>query len=113
MKILNRLDSGYVGYESNSGRYASFFLGEIYRKRDNPIKAKEYYERSVNFGLDANAEKMGYHLYSLLNLGKIAFEEDNDDDLAREYFKRVKKLAKGKHPSHKLASRYLKEMKKL
>ncbi|MEQ6121929.1 tol-pal system protein YbgF [Reichenbachiella sp. MALMAid0571] len=112
LSILNKLDSGYVGYESNNGRYASFFLGEIYRKRGLRGESKKYYTKAVEFGLDANAEKMGYHLYSLLNLGKIAFQE-GDEKLAEEYFKNVKKLAKGKHPSHKLAVRYLKEMKKM
>ena len=106
------MDSGYVGYESNNGRYASFFLGEIYRKRGIREESKKFYTKAVEFGLDANAEKMGYHLYSLLNLGKIAFQE-GDEKLAEAYFKEVKKLAKGKHPSHKLATRYLKEMKKM
>jgi hypothetical protein len=110
--ILQKLDSGYVGYESNNGRYASFFLGEINMKKDQKTEAKKYYLRAIEFGLVANAEKLGYHLYSLLNLGKIAFQED-ERDLAEDYFKQVKKLAKGKHPSHKLAERYLKEMKKL
>lgn len=109
--ILQKLDSGYVGYESNNGRYASFFLGEIYRKRNQREESKKYYTKAVEFGLVANAEKMGYHLYSLLNLGKIAYQE-GDPELARDYFKEVKKLAKGKHPSHKLATRYIKEMRK-
>ena len=81
-------------------------------KKDQKTEAKKYYLRAIEFGLVANAEKLGYHLYSLLNLGKIAFQED-ERDLAEDYFKQVKKLAKGKHPSHKLAERYLKEMKKL
>ena len=110
--ILQKLDSGYVGYESNNGRYASFFLGEIYMKKGMKSEAKKYYERAIEFGLEVNAEKLGYHLYSLLNLGKIAFQED-ERELAEDYFKQVKKLAKGKHPSHQLAVRYLKEMKQL
>ncbi|MFY0651312.1 MAG: tol-pal system protein YbgF [Cyclobacteriaceae bacterium] len=110
--ILNKLDSGYVGYESNNGRYASFFLGEIKMKQGQKEEAKKYYERAIKFGLEANAEKKGYHLYSLLNLGKIAFQQ-KERELAKEYFKEVRKLAKGKHPANKLASRYMKEMKKI
>ena len=29
LEILQKLDSGKAGYEANSGRYASFFLGHI------------------------------------------------------------------------------------
>lgn len=107
--ILDRIDSAFVGYEYTSGRYAAFFLGEVYKRRKQFDKAKKYYKLSIEFGDEVGAQKKGYYLYSVLSLGSIAWRNE-DEKLARKYFKRVKKLAKRKHPAFKQASDYLKEM---
>jgi hypothetical protein len=39
--IISRIDSGMVGYEATSGRYAAFFLGQIYESRKKPEEAKK------------------------------------------------------------------------
>ena len=111
LDMLKKVEEGKTGYEENSGRYASYFLGEIYRKQSKKDLAKKYYQKAVDYGMEVEAEKKGYHLYSLLNLGRIAYQ-DGDPDLARDYFKRIKKLSKGKHRANKLAGQFMKEMKR-
>ncbi|PIB36533.1 tol-pal system protein YbgF [Reichenbachiella sp. 5M10] len=109
LDILAKIDSSYAGYEANSGRYAAFFLGEIYAAQDLSDTAEIYYKKCIEYGDEIGAEEMGYYIYSVLNLGEIERERGNDKE-AKEYFKRVKKLADRSDRSHKLAKRYLKEM---
>src|SRR5688500_9230317 len=47
--ILVRIDSGMVGYEETSGRYAAFFLGQINESRKSYEEAKKYYELCIKF----------------------------------------------------------------
>ena len=104
LDILAKIGSGMVGYEATSGRYAAFFLGEVYSRRMMTDKAKEYYQKAVQFGEEAEAEESGYYLYALLNLAKIA-EEEGEKKMARNYYRQVKKYAKRSHPAHKEARR--------
>lgn len=109
LEILQRVDSVQVGYEANSGRYACFFLGHVNEIRRKFEAAKEYYNRGLMFAEEAEATKMGYYFYSLLHLGEIA-EKEEDPELAEEYYKKVKKLAKRKHPASKSARERLKKL---
>jgi tetratricopeptide (TPR) repeat protein len=104
LDILAKIDSGMVGYEATSGRYAAFFLGEVYSRRMMMDKAKTYYQRAVQFGEEAEAEESGYYLYSLLNLAEIA-EKEGEKKLAKSYYRQVKKYAKRSHPAHQEARR--------
>ena len=108
-EVLQRIDSGWMGYEEVSGRYAAFFLGQISEKRRDFDSAKFYYKRTIEFVDRIKAYDSGYYLYSLLSLGEIAMEE-GEEDLAKDYFKQVKKDAKRKNPVHKRARNLLKEM---
>ena len=107
--ILDRIDSGYVGYEYTSGRYAAFFLGEVHKRTNKLVKAKKYYELAVEFGEASGAEKKGYHLYSLLSLGNIAWKQE-DEKTAKKYFKKVKRLSKKSHAAYKQAREQLKKL---
>jgi len=109
LQILSRIDSAQTGYEANSGRYACFYLGHINRIRGSYIPAKSYYERGMEFAEEAEATNMGYYFYSLLHLGIIA-EKQGDKELAKDYYKRVKKAAKRKHTAHERARERLKKM---
>lgn len=109
--ILQRIDSGYVGYEASSGRYAAFFLGQMYQSRGKLDEAQQYYEKVIDYARVIDAMKSGYTLYALLNLGKIARENGYPSE-ARRYFKQVKKLASRKHPAYKEAKVNLKRKKK-
>lgn len=109
--LLNRIDSGMLGYEATSGRYAGFFLGQMYEGRRQLDSAKYYYNRAVSFGEENEAFETGYYLYSLLGLGRIADKEGNRKE-AKAYFKKIKSYAKRKSSAHKAAREYMKERRK-
>ena len=107
--ILQKLDSGKAGYEANSGRYASFFLGHVYEIQKDYESSKKYYLRGLEFAEQAEATKMGYYFFSLLHLGLIA-KQEGDTELAKAYFKQVKKAANRKHSTHKRARSELRQL---
>lgn len=106
--LLSRIDSGMLGYEATSGRYAAFFLGQMYEGRNELDSANHYYKRAVAFGEENEAYETGYFLYSLLGLGRIA-DKQGDKAASKAYLKRIKKYAKRKNPAHKAAREYLKK----
>ena len=107
--ILARIDSGDTGYEEVSGRYAAFYLGQIYEQRRNFEKSKYYYSKTIDFAKDVGATDSGYYLYSLIGLSEIAVSE-GDKKTAEEYLKQVKKESKKKHPANKRARTLLKDL---
>jgi TolA-binding protein len=109
--ILSRIDSAQLGYEATSGRYAAFYLGEIYDARKNLDEAKKYYQLCVKFAEQIEATDSGYYLYSLIALGEIAEKQGNKAE-ARKYLKEVKKKAKRKDEAYKSAKSRLKKMEK-
>jgi len=108
--LMYKIDSGMVGYEATSGRYAGFFLGQIYDSFGQKERAKDYYSRAVEFTEQIGATDTGYYIYSLLSLGEIA-RESGDDKEAKKYYKLVKKQAKNSHPAHKRAKEALQQLK--
>ena len=108
LEILHRIDSGYVGYEANTGRYASYFLGRIYKSRQ-PEKSQKYFLMSVDFSVEAYATKKGYYFHSLYFLGELAMKK-GDNQQAEYYFNEVKKSASRKHTAYKRAAEALKKM---
>ncbi|MEK6476210.1 tetratricopeptide repeat protein [Catalinimonas sp. 4WD22] len=111
LEILARIDSSMTGYEATSGRYAGFFLGQIYEMRGQLDLAQHYYERTVEFATESEATDSGYFLYALLNLGEIAQAKDKED-LAKDYYKEVKKLAKRNTRVHEKARENLKSLRR-
>jgi hypothetical protein len=109
--ILAKIDSGQVGYEATSGRYAAFFLGQIYEARKKLDDAKKYYLLCMRFAEEIKATDSGYYLYSMIALGEIAEKQGNTAE-ARRYFKDVKKKADRKDEAYKDAKRRLKRMEK-
>lgn len=107
--ILNKIDSTYLGYEANSGRYASFFLGHINDIKGNNEQAESYYKQVLAFSEQIGAIDRGYYHLALLHLGNIA-QRREQYDLAREYYKRVRKLTKNKSVVNKSAKKRLKEI---
>ena len=71
LEILKRIEKGQIGYEENSGRYASFFLASKY-KGTVPEKAKEYYRKTVYFSEKIKKWKSGYYHYALFYLAKLS-----------------------------------------
>lgn len=107
--VLARIDSGKVGYESTSGRYAAFFLGQLGEARKKPQEAQQYYELTVKFAEQSGSTNSGYYLYSLIALGEMA-EKRGDKELARKYFKEVKDKAERKDEAFKDAKRRLRKL---
>ncbi|MEX2565214.1 MAG: tol-pal system protein YbgF [Cyclobacteriaceae bacterium] len=110
LEILKRIDAGWTGYEANSGRYASFFAGQFFDRMGYRKEAKEYYLRTVKFGEELDSQESGYYLYSLVQLGKITFSE-NEREKSKEYFEEVKRNSKRKHPAHKEARTFIRKNK--
>lgn len=109
--ILARIDSGQIGYEATSGRYAAFFLGQIYEARKKLDDAKVYYQLCLKYAEQIEATESGYYLYSLIALGEIAQKQGNTAD-AKKYFTEVKKKADRKDEAFKDAKRRLKALEK-
>jgi tetratricopeptide (TPR) repeat protein len=109
-QILDRIDNKWVGYESNSGRYAAFYIAQYYDRLGDQTQAKKYYLKTLSYGEESESQESGYYLYSLIALGKMANQEKNKP-LAKSYFNQVKKYAKRKHPAHKEARDYIKKNK--
>jgi hypothetical protein len=109
--ILARIDSAQVGYEATSGRYAAFYLGQLYEGRRKPDEAKKYYLLAKKYAEEIGATDSGYYLFSLIALGEIS-EKQGDKAAARNYFKEVKKLSGRKDEAYKDAKRRLKKLEK-
>lgn len=109
--ILARIDSAHVGYEGTSGRYAAFFLGQLYENQRRLDDAKKYYELAVKFAEQVGATESGYYLFSLIALGEINQKQGNKAEAMR-YFKEVKKKSGRKDEAYKDAKKRLKNMEK-
>jgi hypothetical protein len=110
-RILNLIDSAKFGYEATSGRYAAFFLGQMYDFQRKWDEAKKYYELSAKYAEQIDATESGYYLYSLIALGEINERQGNKAE-AKRYFGMVKKKAKRKDEAYKDAKRRLKKLEK-
>jgi hypothetical protein len=109
--ILAKIDSGQVGYEATSGRYASFFLGQIYEARRKLDDAKKQYELCMKFAEQIGATESGYYLYSMIALGEIAEKQGRKAE-AKTWFKAVQKKAGRKDEAYKDAKWKLKRLEK-
>ncbi|MFN6089427.1 MAG: tetratricopeptide repeat protein [Cyclobacteriaceae bacterium] len=110
-RILTLIDSAKFGYEGTSGRYASFFLGQMYDFQRKDELAKKYYLLSIKYAEEIGAIDSGYSLYSLIALGEINQRQGNKAE-AKRYFTLVKKKAGRKDEAFKDAKRRLKGLEK-
>ncbi len=111
LDILTRIDSGMTGYEATSGRYAAFFLGQIYEAKKNLADARKYYELCTKFAEEIGAVDSGYYLYSLIALGEI-HQAQGEKAEAKRYFQMARKQAGRKDEAFKDAKRKLKRLEK-
>ncbi len=109
--ILMKIDSGRFGYEATSGRYASFYLGEMYMNRKKMDEAKKYYLLAIKFSEQNSSTESGYYLYSLIALGEISEKQGNKAE-AKRYFNDVKKKSNRKNEAFKDAKQRLKKLEK-
>jgi uncharacterized protein HemY len=80
-------------------------------KRDLP-KAKEYYQKTIDYALQNNSKDSGYFLGANLTLGKIASSE-KDYVNAIQYFNIVTNNSDKKLETHKEAKKLIEDTKKL
>jgi len=109
--ILAGIQEGRFGYEATSGRYAAFYLGQIYEMRRLLPDARTYYQQCLKYSEQNKAYKSGYYLYSLIALGEIS-EKLGDKAAARKYFTEVKKRSDRKDEAYKDAKKRLKKLEK-
>jgi hypothetical protein len=109
--ILTKIDSAQFGYEATSGRYAAFFLGQMYENQRKLDEAKKYYELAVKYSEEIGATEAGYYLFSLISLGEINQKQGNNAE-AKRYFKEVKKKSGRKDEAYKDAKKRLKGLEK-
>ncbi|MFL5730582.1 MAG: tol-pal system protein YbgF, partial [Cytophagaceae bacterium] len=91
-QILKKIEEGMPGYEENAGRIASFIMGEYYYTLGDIPKAKEYYNKAIEFAKKIDEIHTGYYLWSMARLATIA-ENENQKKEAKVYWKQVKKDA--------------------
>lgn len=109
--IMARIDSSMVGYEATSGRYAAFFLGQMYQTRKQLDESKKYYLLAMKYAEENKSTETGYYLYSEIALGEIA-EKQGDKKLAKKYFSDVKKRTGRKDEAYKDAKKRLQALEK-
>lgn len=104
--IMYKININMPGYEAISGRYASFFLGRIYKASKNQEKAKEFYIKTIAFAEKTNATNQNYYLYALADLARISIEEKNVS-AARQYYENLLDNADHDNGLRKEAEAYL------
>lgn len=107
LSILDRIDSTYAGYEYNSGRWASFFLGHINELKHRYADAIKYFKLSAEYSEYLGLTDMGYYHFALLHLGRIEEKLDHKAE-AIKYYKKVKSVASRKDDAYKEAKERLK-----
>ncbi len=110
--ILAKIAAHQVGYESTSGRYASYILGyyQLYVFK-NFEEAKTHFNQCLTFSKETDSMDSGYYWASVLGLARIAFQEGKYD-AAVDYCKEVMDKADRKSAQHTEAKKLLSEAKK-
>jgi hypothetical protein len=88
-EIYKKYEEKYIGYEENTARYATFYIGWYNRYRNREL-AKEFLKKNVEISEKIGAVKMYYYLYSLEALADMALEE-KDKELAKKYLEKIQK----------------------
>ena len=111
IEIMNRINNGVLGYEEMSGRYASFFLADINRKRNDWDKAEPYYLQTIAYSNALELEESGYYIYSLLHLSEYYVKEQRYDE-ASPMLDKIRDNTKRRTETNKKARELEKEIKK-
>ncbi|WP_018341397.1 tetratricopeptide repeat protein [Cytophaga aurantiaca] len=93
--INYKVNIAMPGYEENTGRYASYFLGRILYEKGELEKSKFYLLKTSVFAESGDMAKMGYSLSAYYYLGLIETRLVNHSE-AEKYFLKVIKLGEDK-----------------
>jgi hypothetical protein len=94
-EINYKVNIAMPGYEENTGRYASYFLGRILYEKKDLEKSKFYLLKTATFASSINLNKMGYSLSAYYYLGLIENKLQNYSE-AEKYFLEVIKFGEDK-----------------
>jgi hypothetical protein len=112
LDIMAKLDSGMVGYEAVTGRYAAFFLGYTYKNLyRNTEKARTYYKATIRYSEQSGSVKAGYYLYALSYMGGI-YEEEGNLYQASVHYQKILNSKEKDSPAYKDAQEFFKSNKK-
>lgn len=89
-EINYKVNIGMPGYEENTGRYASYFLGRILYEKGDSEKSKFYLLKTIAFADSANMNKLGYSLSAYYYLGLIENKLQNYSEAERFFLEVVK-----------------------
>ncbi|MCC9138097.1 tetratricopeptide repeat protein [Pontibacter silvestris] len=110
--ILHKIEQNMPGYESVSGRYASYILAYINQHKYRDLeKAKKHYNDAIMYAKMTDEQESGYYVNSYLNLARIAHQQ-KDIPAAKQYYTVVQKNSEKKSDNFKEAKKYLKANKK-
>lgn len=112
LDILQKIDAQMIGYEGISGRYAAYYMAFVQMsKYQNPSKAQEYYQRTIDFSEQTDHLDSGYYHSALQQKAQYAHSQKNYKE-AKKYYTLLKQHTKSKDKKHKEAKKYLKQYKK-
>lgn len=112
LDIVQKVERKQVGYEEVTGRYAGYFLGNIYKiHMGNLPEAIRYYEMTVRCGEAIEAYDSGYYQASLRELGQI-YDQAKNYKMAKMYYERLRKHAKRSSDGYKEAKKKGREYRK-
>lgn len=111
LDILKRINEEQLGYEAVSGRYASFYLGHIHKKRGDHSVAQDYFQQVIDFSESTSSEDSGYYLTSQLYLAEYDDESQNYES-ALERISIIRSNTKRREQINKKARALKKEIRR-
>lgn len=109
LDVISKIDSGYFGYESVTGRYASYMLGYVYNFKKDTEKAKLYFKRTIVFAEQSKSQKMAYYQHACLHLGRIYTKEGNIQEACHYYTKLKRVVDKDDEAAYNEAREFVKK----
>ena len=113
--IINKVDSGYVGYDDESGRVASYFLGYInMRLQKDTVAATTNFKKTIAYSdalakIDDKVLDRGYYLNAVNSLAVFA-KKRGDKEEALKYYQLYLETADKKDDAYfKEAKEYVKQ----
>ncbi len=85
--INYKVNIAMPGYEENTGRQASYFLGRLLFERGELEKSKFHFLKTVTYAQSGDMVKMGYTLSAYYHLGLIEEKTNNNSEAEKYYLK--------------------------
>ncbi len=109
--ILAKIESGKLGYEGVSGRWASFFIAHILSGRNKKAEANTYFQKVIDFTDQTQSHDSGYYIFSAMHMAEYHVDQGNPD-LAIPLIKKIRENTKRRNPTYKKARALEKQIRK-